>query len=204
MNKYHILKQLAASDYADVYLAEHTALRDMRIIKRIAKKSACYQQLIQEAYIMKNLKHSNIPLIYDMEEDEEYSYIIEEYIDGESLVTYTYYQNNIQLEVIIDLIIQLATTIQFLHSMDPPILYLDLKPENIIVSHDRIKLIDFGSSILSQQACNREFSFGTPSYAAPEQRGLQPVDERSDIYGLGRVMEYLVNNQRRNRKKLFP
>ena len=69
--KYRIQKLLGQGGTAKVYLAEHIKLNSYRAIKIISKKHPLYDLLRNEAMILKNLRHSCIPIIYDIEEDEE-------------------------------------------------------------------------------------------------------------------------------------
>lgn len=179
---------------ANVYLAEHLLLQSLRAIKRIAKSNVLYQYTLNEAHILKNLRHPNIPIIYDIEEDGQYLYIIEEYIEGESLKSYRLKQDHIQEDVIVNYSIQICELIGYLHSREQFILYLDLKPQNIIVSNNTIlKLIDFGSATEKNHA--EIYSLGTKGYAAPEQYTGVNIDVWSDVYGIGMLMFYLVTGE---------
>ena len=104
-----------------------------------------------EVTSLRNLKHPNIPIIYDIEEDEDYYYIIEEFIEGESLRAYRLNHGFITESKVLDFTIQLCDVIDTLHSSKESILYLDLKPNNIIICKDVLKLIDFGAAILEKE-----------------------------------------------------
>ncbi len=190
--KYRFIKVLNEGEFSTVFLVEHRKMECLRVIKRISKQCLHYERLMTEADILKALRHPNIPIMYDVEEDADYSYIVEEYVAGESLRAFRSRQAHIQEDVIVDIVSQICTLFQLLHSGDNPILYLDLKPDNVIVSHGRIKLIDFGASIYLNEIGKREESFGTRGYSAPEQYGIQWVDPRSDIYGVGAILYFLI------------
>lgn len=190
--KYHVIKTLADKSNRTVYLTEHSMLNCYRIIKRIKKSSIMSQSFFNEVNSLKNLRHPNIPIIYDTEEDHEFYYIIEEFIEGESLRTYRFNQKFILESKIINFAIQLCDVIEALHSRKESILYLDLKPDNIIVCNEVLKLIDFGTAILEKEASLQKISYGTKGYAAPEQYYLKEIDKRSDIYGIGSVLYFLL------------
>ncbi len=190
--KYRIIKALGRGGSADVYLAEHIKLKSLRAIKRISKDNILREQLLNEAYILKNLKHSCIPVIYDFEEDANNSYIIEQYIEGMSLKVLRERYRQFKEDLIINFAIQICDLLQYLYSLDNPILYLDLKPENIIISGNVVKLIDFGASSFKNRLKDRKFSLGTKGYAAPELYTDHMPDERTDIYGLGSLLYYMV------------
>lgn len=191
-DKYHVIKILADNKYRTIYLTEHVKLNCYRVIKRIRKTLCMQESFKNEVTSLRNLKHPNIPIIYDIEEDEDYYYIIEEFIEGESLRAYRLNHGFITESKVLDFTIQLCDVIDTLHSSKESILYLDLKPNNIIICKDVLKLIDFGAAILEKEVDLRCRSFGTKGYAAPEQYGLQNIDKRSDIYGIGSVLFFLM------------
>lgn len=190
-NKYHIIKHIGRGGSADVYLATHSKLGSFRAIKRISKNNPLYFTALKEAHILKSLNHHSIPIIYDVEEDENYSYIIEEFIDGQNLCDYRKEVSSISQNQIINLACQVCDLINYLHSLEKPILYLDLKPNNIIIKDGNIKLIDFGSAISLTKEETIESYQGTKGYAGPELYKKNKIDEKSDIYGIGMIICYL-------------
>ena len=74
--KYRIVSRLCEHSDTTVWLAEHTSLNVKRIIKGIKKSSPYHDRLVKEAHLLKNLKHPFIPEIYDLDEDNDYTYII--------------------------------------------------------------------------------------------------------------------------------
>ncbi len=208
--KYRIIKSLGRGGSADVYLAEHIKLKSLRAIKRISKDNLLHEQLLNEAYILKNLKHSCIPVIYDFEEDAHDSYIIEQYIEGISLKVFREQYRQFKENLIINIAIQICDLLQYLYSLDNPILYLDLKPENIIISDNVVKLIDFGASCFKNNLEGRKFSLGTKGFAAPELYTGHIPDVRTDIYGIGSLLYYMAagtsydgNLSKRHQKELL-
>ena len=194
-NKYDVIKKLAEGGNSQVYLVKHKELGTYRVIKQLPKTSQTQQQFMNEINSLKSRETLGIPIIYDVEEDQNYYYIIEEYIEGESLRAYRLNQGNISEGRIINLAIQICEVLDTLHSRKESILYCDLKPENIILSEGRIKLVDFGASIPQKGNEKRKVSFGTKGYAAPEQYGFQKLDVRSDIFGIGGVLFFLMTGE---------
>lgn len=175
-----------------MFLTKHLTLDAFRAIKRIDKNNLLYLQLMKEAHILKDLKHSNIPIIYDIEEDDKYSYIIEEYIDGISLKEYRKNVSSFEEKLILHYSLQICDLVEFLHTLDRAILYLDLKPENIMISGGELKLIDFGTATYYEERNQRRYATGTRGYASPEQYSTNLLDERSDIYGIGMLLFFLI------------
>jgi serine/threonine-protein kinase len=81
-----------------------------------------------------------------------------------------------------------------LHAQQPPIIFRDLKPTNVMITPEgTIKLVDFGIARLFKPGKERDTqAFGTPGYSAPEQYGRGQTDARSDIYSLGVLMHHLL------------
>lgn len=100
--------------------------------------------------------------------------------------------SKISHELLIKFGIQLCDILDYLHHLMPyPILYQDLKPEHIIVCGNQIKLIDFGiASFFTGSGKNYQI-YGTMDYAAPEALNGLPVTPSADVYGLGKVLQYL-------------
>lgn len=147
-----------------------------------------------EAELLRNLNHPGIPLIYDIDEDDDYIYMIEEFIQGESLDTFVSGQKNISQELIIKFGIQLCDILDYLHHLSPyPILYQDLKPEHIILCGNQLKLIDFGIASFFTGSGKHFQIYGTDGFVAPEALEGLPTTPAADIYGLGRILEFLTD-----------
>lgn len=188
--KYEMIRSIGAGASGQVYLARHQRLQQLRAIKCIPKNSAYRWQSLSEAAILKSLNHPAIPVIYDIEEDEEAFYLVEEYIMGESLEAYVLHQNLISNTFLLKVGMTLCDVFQYLHTCDTPVVYQDLKPEHIIVYGDQIKIVDFGiASFVSQD--NLFQAYGTARYAAPEKLLGSPVDQVSDLYGIGCILKFL-------------
>lgn len=194
-DKYRIIKLLGLGGTSKVYLAEHIKLKSFRAIKHISKHHPLYKLQLKEAQILKDLKHSCIPIIYDIEEDEYGSYIIEQYLEGVTLREFVSERNSLRVDIIIHFALQLCDLIHYIHSVKRPVLYLDLKPDNIIVTDKTLKLIDFGSAIFSDEADANAKFYGTVGYAAPELYHNNPIDERCDIYGIGMLLYFMATGK---------
>ena len=190
--KYHIIRLLGSGGTARVYLAKHIKLNSYRAIKCISKSHPLYDLQRNEALILKNLKHSCIPIIYDIEEDEEGSYIVEQYLEGETLKEYVSHGGPVRDDIIIDYALQLCDLFHYMHSVDRPILYMDLKPENLLVSCNRLKLIDFGSAIYQDENTMFQKHAATRGYAAPELYRKGRLDDRCDVFGIGMLIYYMA------------
>lgn len=191
--KYQILKLLANGSGGEVFLAEHRGLGERRVIKRLWKNRPFYKERLKEAHTLKLLRHIAIPVIYDIEEDEDASYIIEEDMGGETLSEFLLRQKCLPTSSILHYSIQLCEIIEYLHQNE--ILYLDVKPENLQICGEKLSLIDFGGAV--RKAEGQCLLFGTDGFAAPEQYKGE-AEERTDIYGIGCVIKKMAEagNQR--------
>lgn len=90
--------------------------------------------------------------------------------------------------------LQIVDVLAYLHSQDPPIIFRDLKPANVMVQPDNnIRLIDFGIARKFQPGAVKDTSLlGSVGYLPPEQFGRHQTDTRSDIYALGAMLHHLV------------
>lgn len=188
--KYQILSILGTGSFGTVYLSKHLILECYRAIKIIPKTASMTHSLLHEAQLLKSLKHPGIPCLYDIEEDEIAYYLIEEYVEGESLEQFLLHQSTISQSSFLDLSLQLCNIFQYLHTIKPsPILYLDLKPEHIIVCGMQIKLIDFNVATFLTNLGNLTDLFGNEDYSAPELSSGTP-NLQSDIYSIGKILQY--------------
>lgn len=195
--KYRIGQLLANGSGGEVFLAEHIVLGEQRVMKRLLKNRPFYAERRREAHTLQQLQHVAIPRIFDIEEDDTACYIIEEYMGGETLYDFLARQKCLPTSFISQYSIQLCEIIEYLHQNG--ILYLDVKPENILIKGDTLSLIDFGGAIRKKESTG--VVFGTPGYAAPEQYGGL-AEERSDVYGIGCVLGVMLGEENKGRKEL--
>jgi serine/threonine-protein kinase len=195
--KYQLCGILGTGREGTVFLAVHLGLEEYRAVKRVSKSFLNYEQFRREALILKELRHPGIPIVYDVEEDESYSYLIEEYLEGDSLYDLVKKQGHLSRELTVFYGIQLASIINYLHlAGTTPILHLDLQPKNLLLCHDTIKLIDFGLAASLKEANKPGERYGTVGCAAPEQYEADGVlDERTDIYAIGTILCYLYTGK---------
>lgn len=189
--KYRIIKALGKGGSGEVFLAEHIKLSSLCAIKRIHKGNPLHEQLLHEAVILKSLSHPCIPVIYDFEEEKEYSYIIEQYMEGILLKDYIKQEGRLKESLVLSIGTSICDLFLYLYSLNNPVLYLDLNPGNIILNSTEVKLIDFGGCIYKERAEERRFSLGTKGFFSPELKSGTP-DERSDVYAIGALLHYLV------------
>lgn len=199
--KYEILKLIGQGGMSKVYLAMDQRLNKQWAVKEIEKNvrtkhdEVVIQSAIDEANMIKKLDHPSLPRIVDIIENDAVIYIIMDYIEGEPLSNILEEYGAQPQELVIEWAIQLCEVLDYLHTCDPPIIYRDMKPANVMLKPDgNIKLIDFGiAREYKDESLADTVSLGTKGYAAPEQFGGKgQTDARTDIYNLGVTLYHLV------------
>lgn len=192
--KYRILKQIGQGGNSTVFLGENLALSNLWAIKAIDRKNPWAINEMQEVNILKSLSHPMLPRIADLCEDGQYTYIVMDYIEGETLAEVLKAEGKIGEPRLVEWARQLCDVLIYLHSRNPPVIYRDLKPSNIILDDSgRLHLVDFGTAkSFREEALDDTVYIGTQGYAAPEQFGWGKSDERTDLYNLGMTLFHLA------------
>ncbi len=193
--KYEIIKQIGKGGTSLVYLAMNQKLNQQWVIKEIRSEldMASKNRMLQEARLMMTFDHPAIPRIVDILES---TYIVMDYVSGQSLAHELKEKGPIPQETVVEWGKQICNVLIYLHSLNPPIIYHDLKPGNIILKmpEQNLKLIDFGEA----RKCIHGNAVGggkTKEYAAPEQQTRSGTDARTDIYCFGTTLYRLLTGQ---------
>lgn len=192
--KYRILKPIGQGGNSTVFLGENIILSNLWAIKVIDRDNPSAVGEMQEVNILKCLNHPMLPRVADLFEDERYTYIVMDYIEGETLSEVLKKEGKIDEKRLTDWARQLCNVLIYLHSRNPPVIYRDLKPSNIILDGaGKLHLVDFGTAkTFSKQETEDTVYIGTQGYAAPEQYGCGKADERTDLYNLGMTLFHLA------------
>lgn len=193
--KYQLIRSLGRGADSNVFLARHISLESEYAIKIYPKKTSASLYAIAEAQLLRSLHHPGIPFVHDIEEDEENYYLVEEFIQGESLEEYLSHQQPISQSIFYSFCEQLCDIFLYLHSYKAaPVIYQDLKPEHILVCGLQIKLIDFGASYSITNSGNNFKHYGNIDFSAPEYLSGREFSISADIYSIGKMMEYLAEH----------
>ena len=189
--KYEPIREIGRGRSGRVFLARHKTLGELRAVKRVPHLPGGFP----EAAILSRLSHEGIPRVYDTEEDSSYMYLIEEYLEGRTLRDFVEERGIPDGETLLDLGIALCDIFIYLHSLKPdPVLYLDLRPDNLMVAADgRLKLVDFDCAVEKSRAGKLRRFYGTPFFSAPELFSGEIPDERADIYSVGAVLWFMAS-----------
>lgn len=201
--RYRIERFLAGGGMGRVYLARDQRLADrLCAIKEVfdrfndpEERARAIEYFHREAGTLSQLKHPAIPAIVDRFGEGNCHYLVMDYIEGTNLEDEAAAQGGTLPESrVVEIARELCDVLTYLHSFQPPIIYRDMKPGNVILTPaGHAVLIDFGiARIFTPQG--KATLIGTPGFAPPEQYAGQ-VDERSDLYGLAATLHYLLTGR---------
>lgn len=207
--RYKIVKQVGKGGFGITYLVEdQDCFAAKRILKELcpvpflnrseekAKEAGDIAERLfhREAKILLTLSHPGIPKLYAYFSDGDYSYLVQDYIPGQTLSEELSQRKQVFSEYeVCKLMLELAEILEYLHSQKPPIIHRDVKPQNLMRhSNGRLQLIDFGAVYQAASArVSSETLIGSPGYAPPEQIFGEPVPQ-SDLYATGATMLRLL------------
>ena len=197
VGKYKLIAPLGEGGEGRVYLAEDESLFRKVALKCIWQAEKTEEEIRREAAFLRDLRHPMLPVVYELLYEDDW-YLAMEYIEGESLQRYIESRGRVGEAQGCLWADALLDVLCYLHTRKPPVIYRDLKPDNIMVCRDgMLKLVDFGGAALKNYGEKREGRMAaTAGYAAPEQwpgKGQNPrADERSDLYAFGKILYYMV------------
>ena len=147
-----------------------------------------------ESDILQRLRHPCIPNIYDIFEAQGYHYLVMEFVRGSDLEDIIRREQSIPEARALQWADQICDVLEYLHRQQPPIIFRDLKPSNIMIDSDgNVKLIDFGIAKVFQPL-QVGTQIGTPGYAPPEQyQGI--ATPQSDIFALGATLHHMLTGR---------
>ena len=186
------IANLGTGGYGKVNLYRHKVTGAEYAIKLIDKtkfENKLQKELFaREVDMMYKIRHPNIVRLYTHFEDETNCYIALEYIKKGNLYSYTQSMPNKVLDAATTahFIVDLISSLYYLHNMNPPIIHRDIKPENLLVGNNgQLKLTDFGGSNYLEGGNVRYTTCGTQIYHSPEMLLKKGYDTRVDIWAIG-------------------
>ena len=215
LGPYEIQSALGAGGMGEVYRARDTRLDRTVAIKvlpsHLSSDSNLRQRLDREARTISSLSHPNICHLYDVGSQDGTSYLVMEYLEGDTLAD-RLRKGPLPLEQVLRYGIEICEGLEKAHRSG--VSHRDLKPGNIMLTKSGAKLMDFGlakpvipaslqSSGLTQTLVTPQHPLttegtvvGTFQYMSPEQVEGKEVDARGDIFALGSVLYEMVTGRR--------
>lgn len=202
---YEVLSTVGRGGMGLVYRARRqsdqlvVALKEMRPAEAKTGEDLKEARMLfeQEAELLLSLKHPNIVGAHEIFEWQGRAFFVMEFVNGVGIEKRLRDANAPAFEQ--DGLVwgvQMARVLHYLHTRQPPIIYRDLKPENVILTPEGpIKFIDFGvARTYKARKAKDTVAIGTYGYAPPEQYGKGQTDARSDVYTLGATMYHILTN----------
>jgi serine/threonine protein kinase len=203
-NRYFILSKVGEGGYGSVYKARDIQSEDRLVaIKEVSLLGLYPKAMIEattsfqrEVSVLSQLDHPNLPRVYEYFQNPDHWYLVMDFIAGETLEDYQIKAPNerLLLSEVLEIGLQLCIVLDYLHSQQPPIVFRDLKPANIMrTPTGQLYLIDFGIARYFKPGQAKDtVALGSLGYAAPEQYGKAQTTPRADIYSLGAVLHQLL------------
>jgi serine/threonine protein kinase len=200
-NRYRIVKRIATGGFGAIYKAWDLNLGRLCAVKEnLETTPEAQRQFGQEARILANLSHPNLPRVTDhFSIPGQGQYLVMDYVDGEDLQEMLDRAGGPLPEAqVLPWIDQVCEALSYLHAQNPPVIHRDIKPANIrITPQGKPMLVDFG--IAKKYDPSKKTTAGargvTPGYSPPEQYGTGATDARSDEYALGATLYALLTGQ---------
>jgi serine/threonine-protein kinase len=215
IGRYELLHKIAAGGMAEIFLARQWGqggfFRDV-VIKRLFAHYAEHEHALRmfqdEARLLAELSHPNIPQVYDLGYADSFWYLAMEHVSGFTLTdlcrTAAKEQKPMPLAVAIGIVSQLCMALHHAHERRDRegralrIVHRDVTPHNIIISLDAVaKVLDFGVAQSSARVDTDAGAVrGTYAYMAPEQVRAKPLDKRADVFAVGVILYELTTGRR--------
>lgn len=203
--RYRLLDTVGKGGFGAVYKTEDTQLSNRLVaVKEMSQQGLTPLELQKatdafqrEGVLLARLQHPSLPAIYEHFREAGRWYLVMEWIAGETLEArltkasggHILHKEALQIGV------QLCDVLAYLHTRQPPIIFRDLKPSNVMLTPDgHLFLIDFGIARFFKPGQAKDtIAFGSPGYAAPEQYGKAQTTPQSDIYSLGTLLHQMLS-----------
>ena len=190
---------MGSGAFGEVCLCLHKETQSQRAVKVLRKNLLDpkeMEMLKNEITILKDLDHPNIVKMYEFLEDEKRIYIVTEICKGGELFDEILSRSKFDERDASIVMRQLLYAINYCHKKK--IVHRDLKPENMLLEQDRdlekIKVVDFGTSLVFDESRNLDEKLGTAYYIAPEVI-KKKYNEKCDLWSCGVIMYILLSGE---------
>jgi len=204
-DRYRLLASLGQGGFGSVFKAQDTLSQNKVVaIKEISLNGLQQQEMLdatasfnREVQVLSDLRHPGLPKLYNYFTDAEHWYLVMDFIAGETLERHleqTIGGHFLQLTDVLRVGIQLCIVLDYMHTHNPPIIFRDLKPSNVmLIPSGGVRLIDFGIARYFKPGQFKDtMAFGSPGYAAPEQYGKAQTTPCADVYSLGAMLHQML------------
>jgi serine/threonine protein kinase/uncharacterized protein YggT (Ycf19 family) len=202
--RYRIVKLIGEGGFGAVYKANDERFQATRVVAikemsdanlSASERERALMDFRREANLLVQLNHPNLPQVSDFFEEGMKAYLVMEFIEGKTLEQALDDEHGpLDEALVMGWALQLCSVLYYLHNRQPPIIFRDMKPSNVMVNGDnQLKLIDFGIARIFKTSATKDTTLlGSQGYAPLEQYGRGQSDPRSDIYALGATLYHLL------------
>lgn len=198
-----MLPDKLANEYETVSCIKHTGQKQIYLLLRkntgtkVVLKCGreMYRDILrEEAKRLEQMEGAGFPKLLAMEEAEEVCFLVREYVEGDTLQELMEQEITLTAQEALEAAIQVCELLDRLHQQNPPIIYRDVKPQNVVRTLEgKYVLIDLDTARAYKDGAGEDTIFmGTRGLASPEQFGFQQTDARTDVYGVGMLLLYLL------------
>jgi len=211
LGRYRVLAEAGAGGFGSVQLAWDTRMQRRVAVKVIDLTYVAEEQGLvldnvndlpsdaftglDEARTAAMLNNANIVTVHDFEVQDNFAYIIMEYVDGMTLTQLMRVAgDNITVDMVTAVFDGVAAALQFAH--ENRVLHLDIKPDNVMIDHQgQVKVMDFGLARLSNAHGYQSAAGGTIGYMPPEQIMREKLDARCDEWALASLTYEMISGK---------
>ncbi len=211
LGHYEIIELIGAGGMGEVYKARDPRLnRTVAVkvlLKAVSEKPEASARFEREARTIAGLHHPHICVVYDVGRQDNTDFLVMEFLEGETLAS-CLERGRLPLDQTLKFAIEIADALDKAHRNG--VTHRDLKPGNIMITRDGVKLLDFG---LAKLRDNQNFStysqaptkadvteegtiVGSLQYMAPEQLEGREADARTDLFAFGATLHEMVTGQK--------
>jgi eukaryotic-like serine/threonine-protein kinase len=187
--RYEVVARIAQGGMAIVYRGHDRQLDRVVAIKvprpELARDRGFSEQFRREARTAARLSHPNVVAVYDSGEERGLPWIVMEHISGRTLRDLLDSQRRLSPETTAELLGPVAEALD--HAHHAGVVHLDVKPENLLLTSETVKVADFGLVRAAAQGGHGQALAATVHYCAPEVLRGGVIDGRADVYALGVV-----------------
>ena len=168
-----------------------------------------YREILrEEAKRLEQINDAGFPKLLTWEEQSDAGFLVREYVEGDTLQELMEKEDPLSQQDAIEAGIQVCGLLHRLHQQEPPVIYRDVKPQNVVrTAEGKYVLIDLDTARMYKDGVGEDTVFmGTRGLASPEQYGYQQTDARTDVYGLGMLLLYLLTGgyEKNSKYKVLP
>lgn len=189
---YEVLSCIKHTDQKQVYIVLHKETGKKTVLKC---GNGLYQRILtEERERLLQMNGDGFPKVLTWEEQEEKCFLVREYIEGDTLQELMEREVPLTRQEALEATLQVCRLLGRLHGQNPPVIYRDVKPQNVVKTpQGEYVLIDLDTARNYKAGIEEDTVFmGTRGLASPEQFGYQQTDARTDVYGLGMLMLFLL------------